>query len=94
MMLIQSPFAFAVLKGKDMVVTMPNDSIRQICNKGNKIEGKPLIEISPELKDQEFPVLLHKVYTSGIPFMANDALARVPRKGKMEEVYFNFVYRP
>ena len=93
-MLMQSPFAFAVLKGKDMVVTMANDSVKQIWGKGNEIEGKPLIEILPELKDQEFPGLLHKVYTTGIPFLANEALARVKRKGKMEDVYFNFVYQP
>ena len=94
MMLMQSPFAFAVLKGKDMVVAMANDSIKQIWDKGEKIEGKPLIEILPEIKDQEFPALLHKVYTTGIPYLANESLARVKRKGKMEDVYFNFVYQP
>ena len=66
-MLMQSPFAFAVLKGKDMVVTMANDSVKQMWGKGKKIEGKPLIEILPELKDQEFMALLKKVYTTGIP---------------------------
>ena len=93
-MLMQSPFAFAVLKGKDMVVAMANDSIKQMWGKGNKIEGKPLIEILPEIKDQEFPALLHKVYTTGIPYMANESLAQVKRNGKLEDVYFNFVYQP
>ena len=94
MMLMQSPFAFAVLKGKDMVVTLANDSVKQIWGKGDKIEGKPLIEFLPEIKDQEFPALLDKVYTTGIPYMANEALARMLRNGKMEDVYFNFVYQP
>ena len=91
---MQSPFAFAVLKGKDMVVAMANDSIKQMWGKGNEIEGKPLIEILPELKDQQFPVSLHRVYTSGIPYMANDTLVRMKRKGKMVDLYFNFVYQP
>ena len=94
MMLMQSPFAFAVLKGKDMVVAMANDSIKQIWGKGYKVEGKPLLEILPEMKDQEFPALLHKVYTSGIPYIANEFLARVKRKGKMVDGYYNFVYQP
>ncbi|MGK2861631.1 MAG: ATP-binding protein, partial [Chitinophagaceae bacterium] len=94
MMLMQSPFAFAVLKGKDMVVTIANDSVKQIWDKGNDIEGRPLMEILPELRDQAFPALLHQVYTSGIPFLANESLARVRRKGKIEDVYFNFVYQP
>ena len=93
-MLMQSPFAFAILKGKDMVITIANDSIKQMWGKGNKIEGKPLIEILPEIKDQEFPVLLQKVYTTGIAYIANEALALVQRNGKIEDVYFNFVYQP
>ena len=94
MMLMQSPFAFAVLKGKDMVVTVANDSIKQTWGKGNKVEGKPLVEVLPEIKDQEFPALLHKVYTTGIPYMTNESLARVKRKDKMEDLYFNFSYQP
>ena len=94
MMFMQSPFAFAILKGKDMVVALANNSVKQLWGKGNKIEGKPLVEILPEIKNQEFPALLQKVYTTGIPYIANEALARVKRKGKMENVYFNFVYQP
>jgi two-component system CheB/CheR fusion protein len=94
MMLMQSPFAFAVLKGKDMVIAIANDSIKQMWGKGNKIEGKPLIEILPEMKDQAFPALLYEVFTTGIPYMANESLARMKRKGKMEDVYLNFVYQP
>ncbi len=94
MMLMQSPFAFAVLKGNDMVVTFANESVKEIWGKGSKIEGKPLIKVLPELKGQVFPALLQKVYTTGIPFTANEALARIKRNGKMEDVYFNFVYQP
>ena len=93
-MLMQSPFAFAVLKGKDMVVAIANDSIKQMWGKGNEIEGKPLIEILPEIKDQEFPALLHNVYSTGNPYVAKEAPARVKRNGKMEDLYFNFVYQP
>ena len=94
LMLMQSPFAFALLKGKDMVITIANDSIKQMWGKGNKIEGKPLLEILPEIKDQELPGLLQKVYTTGIPYFANEALARVKQKSKMEDRFFNFAYQP
>lgn len=94
MMLMQSPFAFAVLKGKNMVITIANDSIKQIWAKGDKIEGKPLIDILPELKNQEFPALLHKVYTTGIPYLENESLAWVKQNGKRKDAYFNYVYQP
>jgi len=94
MILVKSPFAFAILKGKDMVLAMANDSIKEMWGKGNEMEGKPLIEVLPELKGQGFTELLDKVYTTGIPYIANEALAKVKRNGKMEDVYFNFVYQP
>lgn len=94
MMLMQSPFAFAVLEGKDMMITLANDSIKEIWGKGKEVEDKPLLEVLPELKDQPFPALLDKVYTTGIPFYGYEILARLQRKGKLEDVYFNLVYQP
>lgn len=94
MMLMQSPFAFAVLKGKDMKVAFANDAMKKIWDKGNTIKGKSLMKILPELKDQEFPTLLHQVYTTGIPHMANESLTKFNRNGVMEDRYFNFVYQP
>lgn len=94
MMLMKSPFAFAVLKGKNMVITLANDSVKEMWGKGKDLEGKSLLEVLPELKDSEFPSLLDHVYTTGIPFSGEEILAPVFRNGKLEDVYFNFVYQP
>lgn len=94
MMVMQSPFGFAVLKGKNMVITLANDSIKEMWGKGKAIEGKPLLEVIPEIKDQGFPELLDQVFTTGKSFYANETLTRLKRKGKMEDVYFNFIYQP
>ncbi|MFV8326031.1 ATP-binding protein [Flavobacterium sp. ZS1P14] len=94
LMLTTSPFAIAILKGKDMVVTLANDSIKEIWGKGNAIEGKKFISILPELKDLEFPKLLDEVYTTGIAFYGDALLAPMFRNGKLEQTYFNFVYQP
>ncbi len=94
LMLMQSPFAFLILKGKDMVVHLANASMKEVLGKGNAIEGKPLIEVLPEIKGQAFPQLLDEVYTTGVPFSANEMLAQLTRKGILEDVYFNYVYQP
>ena len=94
LMLMQSPFAFLILKGKDMVVHLANESMKEVLGKGNDIEGKPLLEVLPELKGQAFPGLLDNVYNTGIPFSANEMLAKLTRNGKLEDVYFNYVYQP
>ncbi|WP_310559833.1 CheR family methyltransferase [Flavobacterium sp.] len=94
MMLKQSPFAFAILKGKDMIIDLANDSIKQFWGKGDAVEGKPLLEILPEIKDTIFPKILDEVYTTGIPFEGYELLAPLIRKGTLEDSYFNFVYQP
>jgi PAS domain S-box-containing protein len=94
LMLMQSPFAFAVLKGENMIINLANDSVKEMWGKGKEIEGKPLIEVLPEIQDQGFPELLDGVYTTGIPFSANEILVKLMRNGKPEDVYFSFVYQP
>ncbi|HSN47283.1 MAG TPA: response regulator, partial [Flavobacterium sp.] len=94
MMLMNSPFAFAILKGKDYKIKLANNSIKEIWGKGKKIEGKPLLEVLPELKEGQIPGLLDEVYKTGIPFDGYEVLVPIMRKGKLDDVYFNFVYQP
>ncbi len=94
MMFMQSPFAFAVLKGKSMVITMANDSIKNIWDKGSDIEGKPLLKVLPELKNGNIPGLLTTVFETGNPYYGYEVLVPLKRKGKLEDVYFNFVFQP
>ena len=94
MMLMKSPFAFAVLKGKNMVIHLANDSIKNLWGKGKAIEGKPILEVLPELKDGPIPKLLDDVFTTGIPFEGYEVLVPIMRNKQLQDVYFNFVYQP
>jgi len=94
MMLLQSPFAIAILKGKEMVITLANNSIKEMWGKGEFVEGQPLLKILPELKNQQFPQLLDDVYTTGTPFYGYELFSPLTRNGKLENAYFNFVYQP
>ncbi|MBC7411935.1 MAG: PAS domain-containing protein, partial [Bacteroidia bacterium] len=94
MMLMKSPFGFASFKGKDMVITFANDTIKEIWGKGNDVEGKPLFDVLPELRDTPYPGLLGDVYTTGVPFQGNEILASFLSDGKIEDKYFNLVYQP
>ena len=94
MLLMQSPFAFAIMQGEDMVVTLANDSMKEIWGKGKNVEGKTFHTILPELKDTQFPALMHEVYTTGIPFQGTEYLVTLFRNEKLEDMYFNFVYQP
>jgi hypothetical protein len=75
MILLQSPFVIAILKGKDMIISLANDAIKEIWSKGKNVEGEKFIDVLPELIGKEFPLLLDKVFTTGIPFYGNEYLA-------------------
>lgn len=94
LLLMNSPFAFAIMKGETMVVTLANDSIKEMWGKGNDVEGKTILEILPEIKDTPFPAILDKVFKTGIPYQAYESLVQLKRNDKIEDVYFNFVYQP
>jgi signal transduction histidine kinase len=94
MMLLQSPFAIAILKEKDMVVALANDAIKEIWDKGKNVEGKKFNDVLPELIDKEFPSLLHSVFTTGIPYYGNEYLALIIHDRKLRDAYFTFIYQP
>ena len=94
MLLMKSPFAFAIMKGKEMVVTLANDSMKEIWGKGNEVEGKLFLSILPELVNSPFPELIQTVFTTGIPYVGNEFPVEFDREGKLETQYFNFVYQP
>lgn len=94
MVLLQSPFAIAILKGKDMIVSLANDSIKEMWGKGKNIEGSKFNDVLPELIDTEFPILLNKVFTTGVAFYGYELLAPLVHHGELRDAYFNFVYQP
>jgi two-component system CheB/CheR fusion protein len=96
LLLMRSPFAFAIFKGENMIISLANKSIKKLWGKGDDdvVEGKAIIELLPEIKDTSFPRLLNDVFTTGIPFYGDEVLAPLVRNGKLEEAYFNFVYQP
>lgn len=94
MMLMQSSFAFAILKGEDFTISLANDSMLEMWGKGRNVIGKPLLKVLPELKSGEMPALLNSVFTTGMPFDGYEVLVPLKRNGKLADAYFNFVYQP
>lgn len=89
-----APVAIGILNGRTMVVETANKSMLEIWGKHESIIGLPLIKALPELEGQGFIELLEQVYDSGIAHYGTETLARLYRKGNLEQGYFNFVYAP
>ena len=90
----QAPIAMAFFEGPEMVIKSANPMILDLWGKDAGIIGLKLLQALPELEGQPFPDLLDQVYQTGIEYKGYETLARIERKGILEDCYFNFIYSP
>jgi PAS domain S-box-containing protein len=90
----QAPLGITILRGKNFVPEMANETYLQLIDKKEKdFVGKPLFDSLPEVKAVVEP-LLNGVIETGIAFHAAELAATLDRHGKTEVAYFNLVYHP
>ena len=93
--ILQAPVAMCILKGPSFVVEIANERMYELWGKdAEELVGKAVFEGLPEARNQGFEELLQHVYTTGQTFAANEQPIQLPRNGKLETVYVNFVYQP
>jgi PAS domain S-box-containing protein len=90
----QVPMAIALLKEPELIIELANDKVLEVWGKEASIIGKRLEDALPEIQGQPFLELLRNVYRKGQPYFGTNALANLQRNGRMEKVYFDFVYTP
>jgi PAS domain S-box-containing protein len=94
-MIVQAPVAMCLLKGAEHVVELANDHMYELWGKSeHEMLGKPIFLGLPEAKGQGFEGLLNDVFINGNRFTANERPVELPRNGKIETTYINFVYEP
>ncbi|MGV8879748.1 MAG: PAS domain S-box protein [Sphingobacteriaceae bacterium] len=92
---MQAPVGIAIFKGADYIVDLINPPLCEIFGKVmDEIIGKPFFEEHPHIKGQGFEALLDNVRLTGKPYIGEASLISLPRNGKMENIYVNFVYEP
>lgn len=91
--IMQAPVAMCIFRGNNHVVEIANQQMLELWGKqAEEIIGKPIFEGLPEAKDQGLEVLLDNVFQTGEKFIANERPVKLPRNGRMETTYINFVY--
>jgi PAS domain S-box-containing protein len=92
--ILQSPVAMAIMRGDNFVIELANTEALEIWGTtADVVRNKSLFDIFPELVEQGFSVILHKVM-KGERFSANEMPVQLRRYGKMETFYLNFIYVP
>jgi PAS domain S-box-containing protein len=89
-----SPSAIAVLKGREMVVTIANDACLEIWGKEKNIIGHSLYTTMPEIMTEGVRDILQQVYDTGSPYFGHEMPVQISRHGKIYNYYFDFVYQP
>lgn len=89
----KTPAAMATWRGPDLVFELVNPEYQKIFSK-RQLVGLPLLEAIPELKGQPFADYMKEVLKTGRPYVAREALARIPNDdtGELEDRYYDFVY--
>ncbi|SDR78371.1 ATP-binding protein [Gramella sp. MAR_2010_147] len=93
-LILSSPSMITLLKGKELLIQTANKPILDFWEKSEKVIGKPLIEVHPDIREQGLESLLHGVLDTGEPQYGYEMPVYITRKDKKELVYFNFIYQP
>jgi len=89
-----APFPIGVYIGKEMRIALANQSIMDVWGKGNNVVGKLYSDILPELHNQRIFQQLDEVYTTGVPFHANNQRVDLMINGEMQPFYFKYSFTP
>ncbi len=91
--ILQAPVAMCIFRGHNHVVEIANEQMLTLWGKqAEQVMNKPIFEGLPEAKNQGLEPLLENVFTTGEKFVANERPVNLPRNGKVETTYVNFVY--
>ncbi len=94
-LVLQAPFAIAVLKGVDFVVELSNIRMMQLWGKSEaELMNRPVFEAIPEARGIGLEEKLSAVLLEGKTIGEQERELDLVRNGKMERIYVNYVYEP
>lgn len=89
-----APFPIGVYVGREMRISLANQSIMDVWGKGNNVVGKLYSDILPELGNQEIFAQLDAVFTTGVPFHARNQRVDLVVDGLLQSYFFNYSFTP
>jgi hypothetical protein len=95
-MVMDSPIAMTILRGRELIIEMANELMltKFWRRTAAEVNGRPLLEVFPELEGQRFPDLLLHVLDSGEVCRDKEAEAIVDAKDGRKVFFIDFEYAP
>lgn len=89
-----APFPIGVYRGREMHISLANQSIMDIWGKGNDVVGKLYRDILPELHNQQIFQQLDDVFMTGKAFHNTNQRIDLMVDGVNKTYYFNYSFTP
>lgn len=91
----QAPAAIAVYRGPQYTIELANSTVARLWGRTREeLLGKGLFEALPEVAGLGYEELLDGVMATGVPYVAHAMKAQHEREGRLDTVYWDFVYVP
>lgn len=90
----QAPVGLALLKCDHFVVEAANEKMLELWGCSSDIISKRLLDVVPELNDQEFHTILTEVCQTGKTFREKKMPAKITQKEGFKNRYFDFIFSP
>jgi PAS domain S-box-containing protein len=90
----KAPALIAMFSGANHRFVMANPQYLELAGRGD-IMGKTAKEVFPELESQGFLSILDRVYKTGFPYEAKEALVTINKEEvNGTDLYLDFIYQP
>ncbi|GAB3258478.1 hypothetical protein GCM10027347_21780 [Larkinella harenae] len=95
-LVMKSPIAMTIFRGPEYIIEIANETLlRNIWRRSiDEVQGRKLLEVFPELNNQQYPRLLEGVLKTGIAYREKEAIAQVNTRFGMSTYYLDFEYAP
>lgn len=96
-LVMQSPIPMTIIRGKDHIIEYANAVMfKDIWRKNDEssVIGKSILDVFPELREQKYPELLDRAYTTGISHTEKESIVYVMGDDGLQKFYLDFEYKP
>jgi PAS domain S-box-containing protein len=95
-MVMQSPIAMSIFRGRDYVIEIANKTMQEDIWRKDfiEVEGKSVLEVFPELREQKYEKLLDNVMNTGKSLRETESPAYVDSHDGRKAYYLDYEYAP
>lgn len=94
-LVMQAPVGICILQGPDFIVDMANDAFLELVGRQREqFVHHKLCDVLPGASELGVDKILTSVFQTGRPYKIVEQQVRLPRNGKSETTYVDFVYEP